>query len=96
MEPRVAGQVDIGADELVVLTKADCPKCEDIKRILDERKVNYRALRFSSFEAREFIRVSGIGRISVPSLIYKGRVYDSVLRALGDMNGQDNQERPAV
>ena len=88
MEPRAVGQINIGADELVVLTKADCPKCEDIKRILDERKVNYRALRFSSFEARQFIRDAGIDRVTVPAVIYHGRIYDSVLRALGDMSAR--------
>lgn len=92
MEPRIPSRERIDENELVVLTKADCPKCEDIRRILDERGVYYRALRFSSFEAREFISLSGLGRVGVPSLIWRGRVYDSVLRALAEMAGTKEPE----
>ncbi len=82
MEARVVKDVVVDEREMVVLTKPDCPKCEAVARILDERGIPHRKLRFSSFEARQLLARHHAQAAAIPVILYRGRVFDSVLRAI--------------
>lgn len=60
---------------ITVFSTKDCPKCEELKRALNELRIEFESQDMASAEALTQLRVDGIFTLSAPVLYVDGDYY---------------------